>query len=88
MQKQEMKDFIALSALSQKIPQSDKMVKVASLLTAEDLERIDEYSIGTIAVKVGSEALFLSKEHSVPSHATIQRDAQGLLLGIPAVSGG
>jgi hypothetical protein len=88
MQKPEMKALIKIANLSKAIPTAKKMVKVSSLLTKEDTKRIEEYSLGTIAVKVGPEAFFLSKQHSVPADAIVQRDTENQILGIPAVAGG
>lgn len=88
MQTQEMKELVKIANLSTAIPQSKNMVKVTSLLTKADTKRIEDYSLGSIAVKVGNEAFFLSQEHKVPHDAVIQRDAQGQVLGIPAIVGG
>jgi len=88
MQKPEMKAFIKIANLSMAIPASKKMVPVSSLLTKLDDERIKEYIFGTIAVKVGEEAFFLSPKHNVPANAVLQRDEQGQILGIPAIAGG
>ena len=88
MQKPEMKAFIKIANLSVAIPASKEMVTVQSLLTKEDDQRIKEYIFGTIAVKVGEEAFFLSPKHNVPDTAMLQRDEQGQILGIPAIAGG
>jgi len=88
MQKPEMKALVKIANLSKVIPTSKKMVTVASLLTKVDNQRVEEYQLGTIAVKVGTEAFFLSKQHNVPAEAVIQRDEQGQILGIPAIAGG
>lgn len=88
MQTKQMKELVKISNFSKVIPTSKETVSVASLLTKEDEKRIDSLSLGTIAIKVGQEAFFLSKQHKVPAEAVVQRDAQGLLLGIPMVSGG
>ncbi len=88
MQKQEMKTLVKIANLSEAIPTSKKMVTVASLLSVEDTKRIEELNLGTIAVKVGKEAFFLSKIHKVPAEAVVQRDTQGQILGIPAVVAG
>lgn len=88
MQKPEMKAFIKIANLSVAIPASKEMVTVQSLLTKQDNERIEEYIFGTIAVKVGEEAFFLSPKHNVPKTAMLQRDEQGQILGIPAIAGG
>ena len=88
MQTEQMKELVKISNFSKAIPTSKETVTVSSLLTKEDENRIDSLSLGTIAIKVGQQAFFLSKQHKVPTEAVVQRDAQGLLLGIPAVSGG
>ncbi len=88
MQKPEMKALVKIANLSKAIPTSKKMATVASLLTKVDSKRIEEYQLGTIAVKVGTEAFFLSQQHKVPADAVIQRDEQGQILGIPAIAGG
>lgn len=88
MQTQEMKTLVKIANLSEAIPTSKTMVTVASMLTKKDKARIAEYSMGSIAVKVGSAAFFLSQEHKVPSEAIVQRNEQGEILGIPAIAGG
>lgn len=88
MQKPEMKALVKIANLSKAIPTAKEMIKVSSLLTDLDNKTIEDYSLGTLAVKVGNEAFFLSKEHSVPVGAVVQRDAMGQILGIPAVAGG
>jgi hypothetical protein len=88
MQKPEMKALVKIANLSKEIPTSKTMVTVASFLAKPDLARIKEYQLGSIGVKVGSEAFFLSTDHKVPNSAVIQRDTQGQILGIPAVAGG
>ncbi len=88
MQKPQMKTLVKLASMSKVIPTSKKMVTVASLLTREDKARVKEYNLGTIAVKVGQEAFFLSQLHKVPADAVVQRDEERELLGIPAVAGG
>ena len=88
MQTTQMKTLVKIANLSKAIPTSKTMVAVSSMLTKQDNARIKEYSMGTIAVKVGTEAFFLSQEHKVPSGAVVQRNEQGEVLGIPAVAGG
>lgn len=88
MQKPEMKSLLQIASLDKPIPQASKMVKVGSMLTSHDLEVIKDYNLGSVAIKVGNEAFFLNKNHSVPSNAVIARDQQGQILGIPAVAGG
>jgi hypothetical protein len=88
MKKQEMKTLIKIAGLSKAIPTTKTMVTVGSLLTQEDKDRIQELSLGVIGVKVGDSAFFLSQLHKVPSTAVIQRDDQGLILGLSAVAGG
>ncbi len=83
-----MKALVKIATLSKEIPTSKTMVTVGSLLAKPDLARIEEYQLGSIGVKVGSEAFFLSTDHKVPASAVIQRDTQGQILGIPAVAGG
>lgn len=88
MQKPEMKALVKIANLSKAIPTSKTMVSVKTLLTKDDHNRVEEYKLGTIAVKVGTEAFFLSEQHKVPADAVIQRDEQGQILGIPAIAGG
>ena len=88
MQTQQMKTLVKLSNMSQAIPTSKKMVTVASLLTKVDKARIKDLNLGTIAVKVGTEAFFLSQQHKVPIEAMVQRNEASEILGIPAVAGG
>lgn len=83
-----MKTLVKLSNMSKAIPTSKKMVTVASLLTKKDKARIEELNLGTIAVKVGTEAFFLSQMHKVPTESVVQRNETGEILGIPAVAGG
>jgi len=88
MQTKQMKELVKISNFSKAIPTAKKMVTVASLLNKKDKERVDELTLGTIAIKVGQQAFFLSKQHKVPITAMVQRDTQGQILGIPMVSGG
>lgn len=88
MQKTEMKEAIKIANMSKAIPTSKNMVKVSSLLTKEDEKRIEEYSMGSVGVQVGKEKFFLSVQHNVPAEASLLRDNQGQLLGVPAVVGG
>jgi len=88
MQKPEMKTLVKIANMSKVIPTSKKMVTVTSLLTKEDKARVKEQVFGSIAVKIGKEAFFLSEIQKVPDTAELQRDNQGLLLGIPMVAGG
>jgi len=88
MQTEQMKSLVKIANLSEAIPTSKTMVTVASMLTKRDKARIEEYSMGSIAVKVGNEAFFLSQEHKVPTEAIIQRNEQDEILGIPAIAGG
>ncbi len=67
-----MKAFIKIANLSMAIPASKQMVPVSSLLTKLDNDRIKEYIFGTIAVKVGEDAFFLSPKHNVPETAMLQ----------------
>lgn len=88
MQTEQMKTLVKIANLSKVIPTSKTMVKVSSMLTKKDRARIEEYSMGSIALKIGTEAFFLPQEHKVPSEAIIQRNEQGEIVGIPAIAGG
>ncbi len=88
MQTEQMQTLVKIANLSEAIPTSKKMVSVSSMLTKKDRERIELYSMGSIAVKVGTSAFFLSQEHKVPTEAIIQRNEQDEILGIPAIAGG
>ncbi len=88
MQTEAMKKVIKIANMSKSIPTSKNMVAVSSLLSKVDLARIDEYHMGTVAVKVGNDSFFLSQQHKVPADAVILRDQKEQVLGIPAVVGG
>lgn len=88
MQTQQMKELVKISSFSKAIPTSKETVTVASLLTKEDEKRIENMTLGTIAIKVGKEAFFLSTQHKVPAEAVVQRNELGQVLGIPVVAGG
>lgn len=83
-----MKALIKIAGLSKILPRTENMVTVSSLLNKADKSRIKSESIGSIAVMVGNEAFFLSEMHKVPSEAIVQRDGQGLIIGLKAVAGG
>lgn len=83
-----MKALIKIAGLSKILPRTENMVTVSSLLTKADKIRIKSESIGSVAVKVSNEAFFLSEMHKVPAEAIIQRDSQGLIIGLKAVTGG
>lgn len=86
------KSALRLVSMSKDIPKAEKMVTVASKLSATDQSFIKEYAIGSICVKIDKEVFFLNSLHKVPSTAVLVRQDQGTLVGqvvgIPAVAGG
>lgn len=83
-----MKELIVVANMEKLIPKSESMVKLSSLMTEEDVKTHEDYHLASIGVKVAESYFFLPKSQMVPKDAIIQRDEQGLMLGIPAIVGG
>jgi len=63
-------------------------VKVADLLTRNDLKYMKAQSIALIAVLMNGERYMVSKQYTIPKTAEIQRDTQGEVTGMRAVASG
>ena len=63
-------------------------VKVADLLTKKDLKDMETGSIAMIAIKIDGERYLVSKQHTVPSTAKLERTDKGQVTGVKAVASG
>ncbi len=89
MNKPQMQELVKLAKLSQGLPQTSKMVKVGSLLSAEDKKFLKSNSIGLFALQYEGKVVFGNQLHSVPVGTEVVRDkATQDIMGIPAIAGG
>ncbi len=86
---QQVQELIKISVDFSKIPMKGKTVAVSSLLTEQDKKQLKENPINLIALTVDGKTFFGNQLYQVPeSTKAIRDDADGALVGIPAIAGG